>query len=43
MIRTYEWDKVAFIVLMILLTVAVIDLASTRLRLMIVGEKTASV
>ena len=42
MIRTYEWDKVAFIVLMILATVALIDLISTRLRLMIVGEKTAA-
>ncbi|MGL4439184.1 MAG: phosphonate ABC transporter, permease protein PhnE [Bosea sp. (in: a-proteobacteria)] len=40
MIRTYEWDKVAFIILMILVTVAVIDLISSRLRLAIVGERT---
>jgi phosphonate transport system permease protein len=37
-IRTYEWDKVAFIILMILVTVAVIDFASSRLRLAIVGR-----
>lgn len=39
-IRTYEWDQVAFIILMILVTVAVIDLISSRLRLAIVGERT---
>jgi phosphonate transport system permease protein len=38
-IRTYEWDKVAFIILMILVTVAVIDLISSRLRLAIVGQR----
>lgn len=42
MIRTFEWDRVAFIVLMILVTVALIDAVSSRLRLLIVGEKTAS-
>jgi phosphonate transport system permease protein len=40
MIRTYEWDQVAFIILMILVTVAVIDLISSRLRLAIVGTRT---
>jgi phosphonate transport system permease protein len=39
MIRTYEWDKVAFIILMVLVTVAVIDFLSSRLRLAIVGQK----
>ncbi len=39
-IRTYNWDKVAFIILMILLTVAIIDVLSSRLRLAIVGHKT---
>ena len=38
MIRTYEWDRVAFIVLMILVTVALIDWLSTRLRLSLVGK-----
>ena len=40
MIRTYEWDQVAFIILMILVTVAAIDFVSSRLRLAIVGERT---
>lgn len=40
MIRTYEWDRVAFIILMILVTVAAIDFVSSRLRLAIVGERT---
>ena len=39
-IRTYEWDQVAFIILMILATVAVIDNVSSRLRLAIVGTRT---
>jgi phosphonate transport system permease protein len=39
-IRTYDWDKVAFIILMVLATVAVIDFVSTRLRLAIVGRRT---
>jgi phosphonate transport system permease protein len=39
MIRTYEWDNVAFIILMILVTVAAIDFISSRLRLAIVGDK----
>ena len=38
-IRTYEWDKVAFIILMILVTVALIDFVSSRLRLALVGER----
>jgi phosphonate transport system permease protein len=40
MIRTFEWDQVAFIILMILVTVAAIDFVSSRLRLAIVGERT---
>lgn len=40
MIRTYEWDKVAFIVLMVLASVALIDFLSTRIRLAVIGEKT---
>ncbi len=42
MIRTYEWDKVAFIILMILVTVAIIDFVSSRLRLAIVGQRTST-
>jgi phosphonate transport system permease protein len=43
MIRTFEWDRVAFIILMILVTVALIDAASTRLRLALVGKNAASI
>lgn len=39
MIRTYEWDNVAFIILMVLVTVAIIDYLSSRLRLAIVGTR----
>ena len=39
-IRVLEWDKVSFLVLMILLTVAAIDWISTRLRLAIIGRTT---
>jgi phosphonate transport system permease protein len=39
MIRTYEWDRVAFIVLMVLVTVSIIDLMSTRIRLAIAGSR----
>ncbi len=42
MIRTYEWDRVAFIVLMVLVTVAIIDLLSTRIRLAVIGGKQAA-
>lgn len=41
MIRTFEWDRVAFIILMILVTVAIIDALSSRLRLALVGARTA--
>jgi phosphonate transport system permease protein len=37
-IRVLEWDKVSFLVLMILVTVAAIDWISTRLRLAIIGR-----
>jgi len=39
-IRMLEWDKAAFLILMILATVAVIDWISTRLRLAIIGRTT---
>ena len=39
MIRTYEWDRVAFIILLVLITVAVIDFASSKLRLAIIGAR----
>jgi phosphonate transport system permease protein len=42
MIRTYEWDNVAFIILMVLVTVAIIDFISSRLRLAIVGERSSA-
>jgi phosphonate transport system permease protein len=37
-IRTLEWDKVSFLILMILATVAVIDWLSARLRLAVIGR-----
>lgn len=39
MIRTYEWDRVAFILLLVLATVALIDFASTRLRIAVAGSR----
>ncbi|CAN1504884.1 COG3639 ABC-type phosphate/phosphonate transport system, permease component [Rhabdaerophilaceae bacterium] len=39
MIRTYEWDRVAFIILMVLATVSLIDFLSSRLRLGIIGSR----
>lgn len=39
-IRVLEWDKVSFLVLMILVTVAAIDWISTRLRLATIGRTT---
>ena len=39
LIRTLEWQQVSFIVLMILVVVAAIDLLSSRLRQMIGGQK----
>jgi phosphonate transport system permease protein len=42
MIRTFEWDQVAFIILMILVTVSIIDFVSSRLRLAIVGDRKAA-
>jgi phosphonate transport system permease protein len=38
-IRTYDFDQVAFAVIMILITVAVIDLISGRLRFAIIGRR----
>ena len=37
-IRVLEWNKVAFLVLMILVTVAIIDWISSRLRFAIIGR-----
>lgn len=42
-IRILEWDKVAFLVIMILITVAIIDVISSRLRFAIIGTKQAPV
>jgi phosphonate transport system permease protein len=39
-IRTLEWQHVAFLVLMVLVTVAVIDAISARLRFAIIGRRT---
>lgn len=39
MIRTFEWDRVAFIILMVLATVALIDFVSSRLRTMLIGAR----
>src|SRR3954462_13927410 len=38
-IRTYEFDQVAFIVLMILVAVAAIDWISSRLRFAVIGRR----
>jgi phosphonate transport system permease protein len=37
MIRTVEWQQVSFIIVMMLVTVSVIDLISSRLRMSIIG------
>jgi phosphonate transport system permease protein len=37
-IRTLEWQRVAFIIIMILITVAIIDWVSSRLRFAIIGK-----
>ena len=41
-IRTLEWQQVAFLVLMILVTVAVIDFISSRVRFAVIGEPPSS-
>ena len=38
-IRTLEWQKVALLIIMILITVSIIDHISTRLRTAISGSK----
>ncbi len=43
MIRTYEWDRVAFIIILVLITVAVIDFVSSRFRLALVGKRSSAV
>lgn len=43
MIRTLEWQKVALLIIMILITVSVIDLISTRLRTAITGKSSAAI
>ena len=40
-IRILEWDKVSFLILMILVTVAVIDWISARLRHAVIGKSAA--
>lgn len=42
-IRTLEWQGVSFIILLILITVAVIDFASTKLRIAIIGKSQVAV
>jgi phosphonate transport system permease protein len=39
-IRVLDWNKVAFLVLMILVTVAIIDWISSRLRFAVIGRST---
>jgi phosphonate transport system permease protein len=39
MIATLEWQQVSFIIVLLLVTVSVIDLLSTRLRMAIIGPK----
>ena len=39
MIRTFEWDRVSFIILIVLAAVAAIDFVSTRIRLAMIGDK----
>ncbi len=41
-IRTLEWGRVAFLVLMILVTVAAIDVVSSRLRFAIIGRRASA-
>lgn len=43
MIRTFEWDRVAFIILMVLVTVAIIDFVSSRLRTLLIGSRPAGI
>lgn len=42
-IRTLEWQKVALLIIMILITVSIIDHVSTRLRTAITGRKSATI
>lgn len=42
-IRTLEWQKVALLIIMILITVSIIDYVSTRLRTAITGRKSAAI
>lgn len=42
-IRILEWGKVAFLVILVLITVAVIDLLSARLRFAIIGRESGRV
>ena len=38
-IRTLEWGQVSFLVVMVLITVAVIDQISSRVRFAVIGER----
>ncbi len=42
-IRTLEWQTVCFLIIMILLTVSVIDMVSTRLRMAIAGNASTTI
>lgn len=42
-IRTFEWDRVAFLILLILIAVAIIDWLSAHLRHAIIGKPAAAV
>ena len=42
-IRTLEWQKVALLIIMILITVSIIDHVSTRLRNAIAGSKATAI
>jgi phosphonate transport system permease protein len=42
-IRIFEWDRVAFIILLILAAVAVIDFLSARLRHAIIGKRVTTI
>jgi phosphonate transport system permease protein len=41
-IRTLEWQHVSFLILMILVTVAIVDFVSSRLRFAVIGERPAT-
>jgi phosphonate transport system permease protein len=42
-IRTLDWDRVSYLIIIVLITVAVIDFVSSRLRLALIGTKQAPI